>query len=86
MLDVYKRQAFVIGRLFGAPMPGNARSLSIMSAVRNGALSLLFATQVFVQTPAVLVMVTMMAVLSAAIMIPAAILLERRPITAGARV
>lgn len=76
--------AFVIGRLFGAPMPGNARSLSIMSAVRNGALSLLFATQVFVQTPAVLVMVTMMAVLSAAIMIPAGVLLARRPITAAA--
>ena len=78
--------AFAIGRLFGGPMPGNARALGIMSAVRNGALSLLFATQIFVQTPAVLVMVTMMAVLSAAIMIPLGILLERRPITAGARV
>lgn len=77
--------AFSTGYLFGGPVPTNSRALGFMSGVRNGALSLLFAGQVFAQTPAVLVMVTMMAVLSAAIMIPAGLLLSRVPLGSGAR-
>lgn len=72
--------AFVIGYVFGRPQSSNSRALGFMSGVRNGALSLLFAGQIFAQTPAVLVMVTMMAVLAASIMIPFALALKRMPL------
>jgi BASS family bile acid:Na+ symporter len=59
--------ALAAGYLLGGPRTENRRALAMMTYPRNGPISMTAASQVFADDPSVLVMVTVLTVLSAAL-------------------
>jgi predicted Na+-dependent transporter len=72
--------AFSTGYLAGGPLAGNRRALALMTCIRNAPIGMAIASQVFAHDPDVLVMVTMMAIMTALLGLVATIALSR---TAG---
>jgi BASS family bile acid:Na+ symporter len=65
------------GYLAGGPRPENRRALALMSCIRNAPVGMAIASQVFAHDPGVLVMVTMMAVMTAVLGLFATFALNR---------
>jgi BASS family bile acid:Na+ symporter len=69
--------AFSTAYLAGGPLAANRRALALMTCIRNAPVGMAIASQVFAHDPGVLVMVTMMAVMTALLGLFATIGLSR---------
>jgi predicted Na+-dependent transporter len=69
--------AFAAGYLAGGPLAKNRSALALMSCIRNAPVGMAIASQVFAHDPDVLVMVTMMAIMTAVLGLFATIALRR---------
>jgi bile acid:Na+ symporter, BASS family len=69
--------AFGIGYALGGPRTENRRALAMMTYVRNAPIAMTTASQVFPHEPAVLAMVTLMAVVSFVLAVLTVVLLRR---------
>jgi len=69
--------AIATGYLAGGPLVENRRALAIMTCIRNAPVAMAIASQVFAHDPAVLVTVTMMAVLSVLLGLSATFVMRR---------